>query len=73
MPSCTSRSESGAGTGRLLVITGSSGLEDFFLAYDQRASGPNDATALEQAARVAGLDFVGPPLALSHPHPVSSR
>ncbi|HSK60886.1 MAG TPA: hypothetical protein VK935_17740 [Actinomycetospora sp.] len=55
------------------MITGPSGLEDFFLAYDQRASGPNDATALEQAARVAGLDFVGPPLALSHPHPVSSR
>jgi hypothetical protein len=54
-----------AGTGRLLVITGPSGLEDFFLAYDRRATGPYDSTALEEAARVAGLDFVGPPLALS--------
>ncbi len=60
------------GTGRLLVITGPSGLEDFFLTYDRRATGPHDPTALEDAARVAGLDFVGPPLARSDPHPVST-
>lgn len=62
----------GAGTGRLLVITGPSGLEDFFLTYDQRASGPYDPAALEEAARVAGLDFVGPPLAHSDPHCAST-
>lgn len=59
----------GAGTGRLLVITGPSGLEDFFLEYHRLATGPYDSTALEEAARVAGLDFVGPPLAISDPHP----
>jgi hypothetical protein len=51
----------------LLVITGPSGLEDFFLEYDRRANGPHDPTALDAAARVGGLDFVGPPLALSDP------
>ena len=30
----------GTTAGRLLVITGPAGLEDFFLAYDRRASGP---------------------------------
>lgn len=59
----------GAGTGRLLVITGPSGLEDLFLEYDRRASGPYDSAALEEAARVAGIDFVGPPLAVSEPRP----
>jgi mannose-6-phosphate isomerase-like protein (cupin superfamily) len=62
----------GAGTGRLLVITGPSGLEDFFLEYDRRASGPYDSAALEEAARVAGLGFVGPPLALSDPDTAST-
>jgi mannose-6-phosphate isomerase-like protein (cupin superfamily) len=62
----------GAGTGRLLVITGPSGLEEFFLEYDRRASGPYDPEALDAAARVGGLDFVGPPLALSDPAPVST-
>jgi mannose-6-phosphate isomerase-like protein (cupin superfamily) len=57
----------GAGTGRLLVITGPSGLEEFFLRYDQQASGPYDASALEAAAQVGGLAFVGPPLGLSAP------
>jgi mannose-6-phosphate isomerase-like protein (cupin superfamily) len=57
----------GAGTGRLLVITGPSGLEEFFLEYDRRATGPYDAEALEAAARVGGLDFVGPPLGVSAP------
>jgi mannose-6-phosphate isomerase-like protein (cupin superfamily) len=53
----------GVGTGRLLVITAPSGLEDFFLEYDRRASGPYDAQALAAAARAGALDFVGPPLA----------
>src|SRR3954452_16424387 len=62
----------GPGTGRLLVITGPSGLEDFFLEYDRRASGPYDPTAVDAAARVSGLDFVGPPLAVSDPCGVST-
>lgn len=61
----------GAGTGRLLVITGPSGLEEFFLEYDRRATGPYDPTVLEEAARVGGVEFVGPPLALSEPPPAS--
>ena len=56
-----------AGTGRLLVITGPSGVEEFFLEYDRRATGPYDAEALEAAARVGGLDFFGPPLRVSAP------
>ena len=52
----------GAAAGRLLVITAPSGLEEFFLEYDRRATGPHDAPALAAAARVGGLDFVGPPL-----------
>lgn len=55
------------GTGRLLVITGPSGLEEFFLEYDRRATGPYDAQALEAAARAGGLDFLGPPLKISAP------
>ena len=57
----------GAGTGRLLVITGPSGLEEFFLEYDRQATGPYDAEALQAAARVGGLDFLGPPLMVSAP------
>ncbi len=57
----------GAGTGRLLVITGPSGLEDFFREYDRRATGPFDPEALEAAAQAGGIEFVGPPLAISAP------
>ena len=57
----------GAGTGRLLVITGPAGLEEFFLEYDRRATAPYDTEALEAAARVGGIDFVGPPLEVSAP------
>jgi mannose-6-phosphate isomerase-like protein (cupin superfamily) len=57
----------GAGTGRLLVITAPSGLEDFFLEYDRRASGPYDAEALQEAARAGELNFLGPPLKVSTP------
>ena len=49
------------------MITGPSGLEEFFLEYDRRANGPYDPEALEAAARVGGLDFVGPPLRVSAP------
>jgi mannose-6-phosphate isomerase-like protein (cupin superfamily) len=52
----------GAATGRLLVITTPSGLEDFFLEYDRLATGPDDTSALAAAARAGGIDFVGPPL-----------
>ena len=55
----------GPGSGRLLVITGPSGLEEFFLEYDRRATGPYDADALQAAAHVGGLHFVGPPLKVS--------
>jgi mannose-6-phosphate isomerase-like protein (cupin superfamily) len=53
----------GTGIGRLLVVTGPSGLEDFFLTYDREASGHGDAGALRTAACAAGLTLVGPPLA----------
>ncbi|MCW0214281.1 MAG: cupin domain-containing protein [Pseudonocardia sp.] len=52
----------GTTRGRLLVITGPAGLEDFFLEYDRRASGPYDAQALVAASQAGGLDFAGPPL-----------
>ncbi|HUR75105.1 MAG TPA: cupin domain-containing protein [Sporichthya sp.] len=57
----------GEGLGRLLIITGPAGLEDFFLDYDRRATGHYDLDALAQAARVGGVDFVGPPLQVSAP------
>jgi len=57
----------GAGTGRLLVVTGPAGVEEFFLTYDRCASGHFDAAALEAAAQVAGIEFFGPPLGVSHP------
>jgi mannose-6-phosphate isomerase-like protein (cupin superfamily) len=57
----------GDGVGRLLVITGPAGLEDFFLAYDRLARGPYEVEALAEAARLGGLEFVGPPLAVSAP------
>ncbi|HTF52696.1 MAG TPA: cupin domain-containing protein [Pseudonocardia sp.] len=60
----------GAGTGRLLVITSPSGLEEFFLEYDRRASGPYDAEALQAAARVGELNFVGPPLKIATPRAI---
>jgi mannose-6-phosphate isomerase-like protein (cupin superfamily) len=57
----------GPSTGRLLVVTGRAGIEEFFLTYDRLADGPYDASALAEAARVAGVDFIGPPLAVSAP------
>lgn len=57
----------GAGVGRLLVITGPAGLEDFFLAYDRLADGPYDMGALAESARAGGVEFVGPPLSVSAP------
>jgi mannose-6-phosphate isomerase-like protein (cupin superfamily) len=57
----------GQETGRLLIISGPSGLEDFFLEYDRQATSPYDEEALEAAARVGGIEFVGPPLKISAP------
>ena len=54
----------GTAPGRLLVITGPAGLEDFFLEYDRRASGPYDEQALASAAQAGGIEFTGPPLRL---------
>lgn len=57
----------GPETGRLLVISAPSGLEDLFLEYDRRTTRHHDLPALAAAARVAGIDFVGPPLAVRDP------
>jgi mannose-6-phosphate isomerase-like protein (cupin superfamily) len=61
------------GTGRLLVITGPAGLEDFFLEYDRRTAIPFDADALQAAAEAGGITFTGPPLAISTPLTPSSN
>lgn len=63
----------GTEPGRLLVITGPAGIEEFFLAYDRLADGHGDAAALAAAARVGGLEFVGPPLAGEGPDPDGPR
>ena len=57
----------GTAPGRLLVVTGPAGLEDFFLHYDRHADGPYDERALASAARAGGLDFTGPPLSADEP------
>jgi mannose-6-phosphate isomerase-like protein (cupin superfamily) len=60
------------GTGRLLVISGPAGLEDFFLEYDRRTTVPFDADALHAAAEAGGITFSGPPLSISTPLTPSS-
>ena len=51
----------GAGTGRLLVITGPAGLEEFFLEYDRRATGPYDAEAPAGGGPAGRARLCGPP------------
>ncbi|GEL22617.1 cupin [Pseudonocardia sulfidoxydans NBRC 16205] len=51
----------GGTDGRLLVVSTPSGLEEFFL--DWTAAGePEGLEALAASARLAGVEFVGPPL-----------
>ncbi|WP_232660351.1 cupin domain-containing protein [Pseudonocardia sp. TRM90224] len=57
----------GATPGRLLVITAPSGLERFFEMSAELASGPLDPAQLAAVGSAAGIDFVGPPLAVSDP------
>jgi uncharacterized cupin superfamily protein len=53
--------------GRLLIITTPSGLERFFEDFDALLPGPLDPQALITVGRASGIDFVGPPLAISDP------
>lgn len=58
----------GDGLGKLLIISAPSGLEDFFVEYTRRvAEGPVDVEGLAAAAHISGVEFVGPPLAVSDP------
>ena len=57
----------GDGPGRLLIITTPSGLERFFEDFDALLPGPLDPQALATVGRASGIDFVGPPLAVSDP------
>jgi mannose-6-phosphate isomerase-like protein (cupin superfamily) len=57
----------GQGHGRLLVITAPAGLEHFFEQFAALPPGAMDLEALAAAGRTAGVEFVGPPLALSDP------
>lgn len=53
--------------GRLLVITAPSGAERLFEEYAALLPGPVAPDALSTIGRANGIDFVGPPLAISHP------
>jgi mannose-6-phosphate isomerase-like protein (cupin superfamily) len=53
--------------GKLLVITAPSGLERFFEAFAEIPPGADAMEALAAAGQVHGLEFVGPPLAISDP------
>ncbi len=59
----------GDGPGRLLIICTPAGVERFFEAFAARRSspGPTDPEYLAEIGHVHGVDFIGPPLALSHP------
>jgi quercetin dioxygenase-like cupin family protein len=58
----------GDGLGKLLIISAPSGLEDFLVEYTRRvAEGPVDVEGLAAAAHISGVEFVGPPLAVSDP------
>lgn len=57
----------GEAPGRLLVFTGSSGLERFFEQFAELLPGPVDPEVLAAIAHANWLEFVGPPLAVSDP------
>jgi hypothetical protein len=56
----------GATDGRLLVVTAPSGLDQFFLEY-AKAPGDGGLESLNAVAAPYGLEFIGPPLAISDP------
>ena len=57
----------GDAPGRLLVITAPSGAERFFEEFAELLPGPVDPELLAALGRASMVDFVGPPLAVSHP------
>ncbi|HEX5810845.1 MAG TPA: cupin domain-containing protein [Pseudonocardia sp.] len=57
----------GAGPGRLLVVSTPSGLERFFEEYAALLPGPVDPAAFAAVGHATGIEFVGPPLAVSDP------
>jgi mannose-6-phosphate isomerase-like protein (cupin superfamily) len=57
----------GDAPGRLLVITAPAGVEQFFADFAERPPGPADLEVLNAVALASGVEFVGPPLAVSDP------
>jgi quercetin dioxygenase-like cupin family protein len=57
----------GHALGKLLVITAPAGAERVFEEYAKLLPGPVDPEALLALAHANGVDFVGPPLAVSDP------
>lgn len=53
--------------GRLLVITTPSGLERFFEQFTELLPGPVPQDSLATVGHTSGIEFVGPPVALSDP------
>ena len=54
----------------MLIICTPAGIERFFEAFAARRSSSPDPTDPENLAEIGhlyGVDFIGPPLALSHP------
>jgi len=52
---------------RILVLFTPSGMERFFERFATLPSGRFDPESFRTAGREAGMDVVGPPLAVSHP------
>jgi quercetin dioxygenase-like cupin family protein len=57
----------GAAAGRLLVITAPSGAERFFEAFNGLPPGPVGSETVAALGHANGIEFVGPPLAVSDP------
>jgi quercetin dioxygenase-like cupin family protein len=57
----------GDSPGRLLVITTPAGIESFFERAADLPPGPVDPSALAARAAQSGIEFLGPPLAVSDP------
>jgi mannose-6-phosphate isomerase-like protein (cupin superfamily) len=57
----------GDAPGRLLVVSTPSGLEQFFEEYAELLPGPVSPEAFAAVGHANGIEFVGPPLAVSDP------
>ena len=57
----------GEGAARLLVLFTPSGMERFFQQFAALPAGRFDPESFRTAGGAAGMDVVGPPLAVSHP------